>query len=239
MLSGSAVAGIQAFYILFADQITSPDWPHRLCQNAGRGPQGAECVRPAMYKDGVFITSPQNITKKLVQEVKTVVRGSKVVAYWDFGGMALLPPNPAECPFCKGHIMGDRPGRNCSTTYSCGPSPFLTALHATFPKELATHDITDGLPGTMVETYPGLAHYVWNNRSAPLLATFLSGWLNDHGFDGLYVDGYLEPDLVNLKRCQTKLEGCNSFIKPGRQYDADGDGQSDSAAEIAGMYFAW
>ena len=36
----------------------------------------------------------------------------------------------------------------------------------------------------MVETYPGLAHYVWNNRSAPLLATFLSSWLTEQGFDG-------------------------------------------------------
>ena len=53
------------------------------------------------------------------------------------------------------------------------------------------------------------------------------------------MDGYLEPDLVNLKQCKTKLEGCNSFMKEGRQYDADGDGQADTAAEIAGMYFAW
>lgn len=186
-------AGIQAFYILFSHQITSSDWPEKLCQNAGHGPQGDECVSPRLYKDGVFIrcapaapfrlsgtpltaprsrcaflfSSPQNITKKLLQKVKTDVPGSKVVAYWDFGGMPLLPADPAECPFCHGHIMGDRAGRNCSTTYQCGPSPFLTALQAAFPKELATHDITDGLPGVMVETYPGLAHYVWNNRSAP------------------------------------------------------------------------
>ena len=44
---------------------------------------------------------------------------------------------------------------------------------------------------------------------------------------------------VNLKQCKTKLEGCNSFIKEGRQYDADGDGLPDTPAEIAGMYFAW
>ena len=39
--------------------------------------------------------------------------------------MPLAPS--AECPFCNSHIMGDRPGRNCSTTYRCGPSPFLSA----------------------------------------------------------------------------------------------------------------
>ena len=34
--------GLQAFYVLFADQVTSPDWPTKVCQNAGRGPQGGE-----------------------------------------------------------------------------------------------------------------------------------------------------------------------------------------------------
>ena len=28
----------QAFYILFAEQIDSPTWPSRVCQNGGRGP---------------------------------------------------------------------------------------------------------------------------------------------------------------------------------------------------------
>ena len=86
--------------------------------------------------------------------------------------------------------MGDRPGRNCSTTYHCGPSPFLDALQQAFPAELAVHDITDGRPGVMVESYPGLAHYVWNNRTAPALASFLSKWLLEGGWDGLYLDGY-------------------------------------------------
>ena len=188
-------AGIQAFYILFSDQITREHWPQKLCQNAGKGPQGSECVDARLYKDGIFIASPQNMTSALIKKVKSDVPGSKVVAYWDFSGMALLPANESECPFCQGHIRGDRAGRNCSTTYHCGPSAFLSALQATFPKELATHDITDGLPGVMVSTYPGLAHYVWNNRSAPLLAKFLGKWLTDHGFDGLYVDGALPPPL--------------------------------------------
>ena len=32
----------------------------------------------------------------------------------------------------------------------------------------------------MVEGYPGLAQYVWNNQSAPLLAKFLGGWIKVH-----------------------------------------------------------
>lgn len=128
----AASVGTQAFYILFADQITSPNWPQKICQNNGRpGPQGAECVPASKYANGVFIASPQNMTAELIAKVKADVPGSSVVAYWDFGDVPL--PHSAECPFCQGHIMGDRPGRNCSTTYSCGPSPFLKALWQVWP----------------------------------------------------------------------------------------------------------
>jgi hypothetical protein len=83
----------------------------------GIGPQGSECVAPSKYIDGVFIASPQNMTKELIAKVKHDVSGSKVVAYWDFGEIPIMGRTQEECPFCKGHIMGDRPGRNCSTTY--------------------------------------------------------------------------------------------------------------------------
>lgn len=73
--------GLQAFYILFAEQVTSVDWPNKICQNAGRGPQGSECVTPDTYKNGVFIASPQNMTKDLIAKVKKDVPGSRVVAY--------------------------------------------------------------------------------------------------------------------------------------------------------------
>ena len=45
--------GTTAFYILFAEQITSPDWPAKVCQNAGVGPQGDQCVDPRNYSDGL------------------------------------------------------------------------------------------------------------------------------------------------------------------------------------------
>ena len=185
---GAPPAGTQAFYILFADQVTSPDWPDRICQNAGVGPQGSECVPASKYRDGVFIASPAGLSKEMIAKVRADVPGSRVVAYWDFGDIPIVGRSQAECPFCHdGHIMGDRPGRNCSTTYHCRSSAFSDALQKAFPPQLAVHDITDGTPGVMVESYPGLPKYVWNNASAPLLATFLSGWLKDHGFDGLYM----------------------------------------------------
>jgi len=60
-----------------------------------------------------------------------------------------------------------------------------------------------------------------------------------HGFDGLYMDGYLQPSLQNFKQCIVKEEGCTSFMKAGRSYDCDGDGVADSGADVAGQYYAW
>ena len=129
--------------------------------------------------------------------------------------------------------MGDRPGRNCSTTYSCGGvSPFIPALHP-LPNinQLAVHDITDPAQPVMVEGYPGLAKYVWNNRSAPLLAKFLSSWLKTHEFDGLYMDGF-ETGSYGIKQA-------TGFQVPGRKYDLDGDGVADTLTQFEDSYFAW
>ena len=227
----------QAFYILFSEQVESPRWPAKLCQNNGRGPQGGECVNARKYENGVFIASPQNMTAELIAKVKRDVPGSLVVAYWDFSALPLA--HSTECPFCHGHIMGDRPGRNCSTTYACGRSPFLDALQSAFPQRLAVHDVTEGHPGVCIESYPGLAKYVWTAQSAPLLASFLGDWIVDHGFDGLYLDGYVEPNKVDFDTCALKAEGCQSFMKHGRMYDIDGDGKPETSAEVYGSYFAW
>jgi hypothetical protein len=227
----------KAFYVLFSDQVESSTWPGKLCQNNGIGPQGTECVDARQYKNGIFIASPQNMTKHLIAKVKQDVPGAKVLAYWDFGDIPLS--HSEECPFCKGHIMGDRPGRNCSTTYHCGPSSFLTSLHEVFPNKLAVHDITDGLPGVMLESYPGLAKYIWTSKSAQLLAEFLSKWITDHGFDGMYFDGYITPASIDFHQCKTKEEGCTSFMKPNRTYDIDGDGIPDPSNVISSSYFGW
>ena len=116
-VASAAALGVQAFYILFANQIDSPTWPDKVCQNSGHGPQGSECVDARQYKDGVFIASPQNMTAAHIAKIKRDVPGAKVVGYWDFGGMPLYA-NPDVCPFCTGHVMGDKPGRNCSTSSS-------------------------------------------------------------------------------------------------------------------------
>eukprot|EP00944_MAST-04C_sp_MAST-4C-sp1_P000369 g369.t1 len=229
----------KAFYILFSNQVMdNPEWPTKLCQNNGHGPQGAECVDATQYANGIFIASPQNMTKDIITKIKKDVSNSKVLAYFDFGDIPLAY-DPKECPFCHSHIMGDKPGRNCTTTYACGPSSFLANLQGIFLKKFAVHDITKGLPGVMVESYPGLAKYVWNSKSTPLLANFLSSWVIDNGFDGIYLDGYVQPNKVNFEQCELKEEGCQSFLKANHTYDIDGDGLPDSSIEIYGSYFAW
>ena len=220
----------KSFYILFAEQIDSPDFPHSICQNGGRGPQGGECVDGRDYD--LFITSPQgNLTAAHLDKVRRAVPGSRVVAYWDFGEMPLKPAQAELCPFCKGHTMGDRPGRNCTTTYRCyddlRDNPFVAALNAAFPPELAVRRLSPAngsCPYELVESYPGLASYLWAERSTEVLHTFLSAWLDKVGFDGIYLDGYVQPSK-------------KAFAETG--FDYDGDGLPETAEQAAALYFAW
>jgi hypothetical protein len=85
----------------------------------------------------------------------------------------------------------------------------------------------------MVELYPGLAAHVWSQQSATAMASFLGSWIKSHGFDGIYLDGYLEPDLVQRSILSFYAQN------PTRQYDVDGDGRADSVHTASGQYFAW
>lgn len=214
----------KSFYILFSDQIDQSTFPSKICQNAGKGPQGTECVDGTKYD--VFITSPQNITKAHLTKVRKLVPNTRVVAYWDFNHMPLKPANPLVCPFCKGHTMGDRLGRNCSTTYSCSDpkyNPFVKELNAIFPSELAIrmmHPSNNSY--TLIEGYPGLASYMWTEKTTSILHKFLTSWIKNLGFDGIYLDGY----------------GRQTFDKD-TGYDYDGDGISETFAQVTSLYNGW
>eukprot|EP00040_Diaphanoeca_grandis_P013656 m.69024 g.69024 ORF g.69024 m.69024 type:complete len:375 (+) comp24034_c0_seq1:111-1235(+) len=227
VLAAPGVSGAKkSFYILFSDQIDSPTFPSKICQNAGVGPQGDECVDGREYS--VFIASPQNMTAAHLAKVRQMVPASRIVAYWDFGDIPLKPSDPALCPFCTGHTMGDRPGRNCTTTYHCSDpeyNPFVAALNAVFPSELAIRQLFPANNSyQLAQGYPGLAGYLWTEKSATILSKFLSGWVQQIGFDGIYLDGYIQP---------SKRE----FHDSG--YDYDGDGVAETAEEQAALYFAW
>ena len=56
---------------LFSNQVMdNPEWPTKLCQNNGHGPQGSECVDATQYANGIFIASPQNMTKDIIRKIK-------------------------------------------------------------------------------------------------------------------------------------------------------------------------
>ena len=223
-----------AFYVLFANQVTNnPAWPV-VCQNNGAGPQGGECVNMTDYAGGVVIMSPQNVTPAVAAQVRAAAPGARVAAYWDFGELPWLNATAGAelnttCPCCTGHVMGDLPGRNCSTTYACGAGSFTDALAAAVPPTalVARLDDPQAPPGTRVVqcAYPGLAMFVPSAQSALLVADFVGGFVLEAGFDGVYLDGY-EPPTVKSVAC---AGAC----------DYNGDGQADSPKEALAQYTAW
>eukprot|EP00946_MAST-07B_sp_MAST-7B-sp1_P000086 g86.t1 len=225
ILLAAPALSTKSFYILFADQIDAASFPARICQNAGDGPQGHECVDGREFD--VFITSPQNITTAHLAKVRKYVPQSRIVAYWDFNHMPLKPDDPrALCSFCKGHTMGDRPGRNCTTTYRCSDpayNPFVRELNDVFPPELAIRQLhSENNSFSLVQGYPGLASYMWTAKSTTILHAFLSKWVKDIGFDGIYLDGY----------------GRQTFTSD-TGYDFDGDGLPETSAQVTNLYNGW
>jgi hypothetical protein len=148
----------QAFYIIFDDQINNSTFPDTVCQNNGGGDQGNQCVGPMnkVYKNGAIITQPMNITVEHINRLHKSIPGSIVLAYWCFDCIPIYTAD--ECS--TGHIMGDKPGRNCSTTYQCtdGHTPkFNKMVNDAFPKSWAQTNLVNN---TIHCSYPGQAYYV-------------------------------------------------------------------------------
>eukprot|EP00295_Goniomonas_pacifica_P046131 CAMPEP_0175911126 /NCGR_PEP_ID=MMETSP0108-20121206/8031_1 /TAXON_ID=195067 ORGANISM="Goniomonas pacifica, Strain CCMP1869" /NCGR_SAMPLE_ID=MMETSP0108 /ASSEMBLY_ACC=CAM_ASM_000204 /LENGTH=346 /DNA_ID=CAMNT_0017233359 /DNA_START=1 /DNA_END=1041 /DNA_ORIENTATION=- len=217
--------GRRAFYILFANQIESDTWPHQVCQNGGQGPQGHECVDMDSYKDGAVILSPQNITRAHLDKVRAATNNATLLAYWAFG---LLPLQHTEgCQCCTGHVMGDLPGRNCSTTYPCGSGAFTETLWKVFPESLAATQLFDNGTKQVMCSYPGQAGFVFNDNSSAILANFIGTWVRENGFDGVYLDGYVSPDKAKYS------------WPSDEKMDWDGDGQPDTPEQVTQQHFAW
>ena len=226
--------GRRAFYILFANQVTdNPGWPI-VCQNNGDGPQGGECVNITDYAGGVIIMSPQNVTPAVVARVRAASPAARVAAYWDFSEVPWLNASAGaalniSCPCCTGHVMGDLPGRNCSTTYACGAGSFTAALAAALPPTafVARLDDPQAPPGARVVqcAYPGLAMFVPSAATAGPVADLVADFVIAAGFDGLYMDGY-EPPTVKSVAC---AGAC----------DFNGDGVAETPKEALAQYTAW
>lgn len=117
-----------------------------------------------------------------------------------------------SCPNCTGHIMGDRPGRNCSTTYACSDGvspPFNAALNAAFPGAWAARAgktvLAGGTDAMHAGFYPGQANYIPFNASAYALSALLGSWLPPRGFDGIYLDGYGMLQLSDSRRSAASI----------------------------------
>jgi len=195
----------KAFYILFANQVEDPTWP-----------KGYE-------EFSVFIVQPQNMTSELVQKIKTTT-GAKVLAYWD----SLHIPIKAGCS--TGHVMGDKSGRNCTTSYPCGTGEYSTAISQMFPPKYALNMINSNGTLTVMCTYPGLATYIPSQDSAKIIANFLSTVIHDAQFDGIYLDNTIDVQLLD--------SGFESILK-NIDFDCDGDGKKNNMQEFLMQYQAW
>lgn len=225
---GAALIDQQAFYIIFDYQVDNASFPTTVCQNDGEGAQGGLCVGPmdSVYKNGIVIAQPMNMTQQMTEKIRQSIPGAKALAYWCIEFVPIF--SDGECS--TGHIMGDRDGRNCSTTYRCtdGVSPEYNRLvNSAFPKSWAKRELDPmGLKEPVLQCgYKGQATYVMFEQSAESLAKMLSQVVIDNGFDGIYLDGYLDPETYKAP----------SF-PAGVTYDFNGDGKADSPSEVQQMY---
>ena len=67
-----------------------------------------------------------------------------------YAGDIPLKPGKGECPFCGDHIMGTRPGRNCSTTCA-QPQEMYAGDHVLFASKSSVF-------------YPELGHLSMHTR---------------------------------------------------------------------------
>lgn len=129
--------------------------------------------------------------------------------------------SPELCPnaFCQGHVMGDRAGRNCTTTYACGAGTFTKALNDSVPHELLVRTRTAAdKRWKFVEGYPGLAAYCWNKKLATVLARFLGGFIKDNAMDG----------ICELLPCHQRLTAPTAAPLLTAMHTADLDGYAEA-----------
>jgi len=218
----------QAFYILFQEQVQSENFPSKVCLDDGDGPFGKQCVGPMddVYKGGVFVAQPVNMTAQDVQKIKANVPGAIVLAYWCLDCIPIRPADASLCPCCSGHVMGDKPGRNCSTSYHCAEaSAYQSLVNAAFPPALARNQLFPNGSSAATCIYPGQAYYVPCAASVTALAEMLAVVVAQAGFDGVYIDNYIDPDNFNPPN-----------DPPGLQFDYNGDGSPDTREQVIEQY---
>jgi hypothetical protein len=93
---------------LFQEQVQSEDFPSKVCLDDGDGPAGNQCVGPmdSVYKGGVVVAQPINMTYQDVQKIKANVTGAVVLAYWCLNCIPIHPADTSLCPCLYGPHNG-------------------------------------------------------------------------------------------------------------------------------------
>jgi hypothetical protein len=203
----SVAATRDAFYILFDYDIEDKSWP------------------VGFEKYELFVVSPQNMTRSLLDKVRRTVRHSKCVLYFDTMDI------PIKHGCSTGHVMGDKPSRNCSTSYRCGKGPWTEALNKAFKPEWTLRQLHHSGTATTICTYPGLAHFVPFRESVSVIVSLLKEWVDTLGADGIYFDNRLRSSLY-AKVCAEQLTQYGTI-------DSNGDGQVDSIEDVIDQYVSW
>lgn len=168
----------QAFFILFAHDIA------RLRTNVSSGCGGMDC---ALYD--TFVVQPLNVTSSDVSFLRSVgkrrpdFKPPVVLAYFDTNHI------PIRSGCAKGHSMGDHPGKTCEEYGQCGDGPYLQGLRKIFKSSLFENRYVAN--NSAVCTYPGLADFILCNESVSVLVPYLADVSQKAGFDGWYLDNYL------------------------------------------------
>jgi hypothetical protein len=228
----ATATGQKAFYSLFEPMLRNPnEWP-------------ASYER---FRDGVIVLDPYNATAKTVMEVKQALNAT-VLMYWDTNDILLRDTggkclenapdcNPTDGRFCStGHVKCCN-SFNCSYKKApqCGPDVFPSTLSQIFDRSWAVRLLPENgsIPIPQCLYFFGLS-YVPFEKSVQAIGTFLSKWIREKGFDGLYLDEYFPLDV--FERVFTSKTG--GFFS-NLTLDTDGDGKQDTPQEITAQYSKW
>ena len=213
------------FYLLFAPMLDGPEWPHAY----------------EMYRDGIIILYPFNVTAQTTQRIKDDLNAT-VLMYFDTQDIAIetsgLCVNQANTacnprrPCSTGRVMCCY-DYNCtvfspnSTATFCPESDFQRALKAVFPASWAIN-LLPHLNGSVVTKPTPICFYYFgplyahSARSVDALSTFVTSWVHQHGYDGLYLDLFAAVD-----RPFTVPEQLGT-----QPFDSDGDGRPNTIASL-------
>ena len=171
------------FFTLFAPMLRSPGWPGAYEQ----------------YRDGIVVMNPYNASAADVREVKRALNAT-VIMYFDSGDIQIKVDN-GLCPFgCFPHANCSTAAMPCCTDIDCNAAlpttplcsaadPFTVGLGRAFKPQWSLRTLgVKGQPSQPVCTYSKGPLYIPFAEELDALVPFLSAWIQERDFDGIYLD---------------------------------------------------